>query len=245
MQSSELVAGGAPVRLLLLGEKLVAWRSPAGELGVMDHRCPHRKRFALLRTQRARGPALHLPRLAVQHAKPVRADAQRAQRRGPQVPRQKHRVPGLRTPRHRLGLHGCGRRGAAGAEDRGDGRRSRATSRSSSRCASATGCRRWKATSTPRTWASCTWATSSPMTCCPTTRCATWWPTARPSWRWPTRPGAPPTAPPSARPPAGATCVMRTSCSRAGRRRRRASSRTTCSRAPGCRWTTPTRCRSR
>lgn len=40
--SSELEAGGAPVRLLLLGEKLVAWRSPAGEVGVMDHRCPHR-----------------------------------------------------------------------------------------------------------------------------------------------------------------------------------------------------------
>jgi phenylpropionate dioxygenase-like ring-hydroxylating dioxygenase large terminal subunit len=40
--SSELEAGGAPVRLLLMGEKLVAWRSPKGEVGVMDHRCPHR-----------------------------------------------------------------------------------------------------------------------------------------------------------------------------------------------------------
>jgi phthalate 4,5-dioxygenase len=42
MQSSELVAGGSPVRLLLLGERLVAWRSPGGQVGVMDHRCPHR-----------------------------------------------------------------------------------------------------------------------------------------------------------------------------------------------------------
>jgi len=42
MQSGELVAGGAPVRLLMLGEPLVAWRSPSGEVGVMDHRCPHR-----------------------------------------------------------------------------------------------------------------------------------------------------------------------------------------------------------
>jgi phthalate 4,5-dioxygenase oxygenase subunit len=42
LKSSELVAGGSPVRLLLLGEKLVAYRSPAGKAGVMDHRCPHR-----------------------------------------------------------------------------------------------------------------------------------------------------------------------------------------------------------
>jgi phthalate 4,5-dioxygenase len=42
MLSSELEAGGAPVRLLLLGEKLVAFRSPNGEVGVMDHLCPHR-----------------------------------------------------------------------------------------------------------------------------------------------------------------------------------------------------------
>lgn len=42
MLSSELEAGGSPVRLLMLGEKLVAWRSPGGQVGVMDHRCPHR-----------------------------------------------------------------------------------------------------------------------------------------------------------------------------------------------------------
>jgi phenylpropionate dioxygenase-like ring-hydroxylating dioxygenase large terminal subunit len=42
LQSSELVAGGSPVRLLLLGEKLVAFRSPDGTTGVMDHRCAHR-----------------------------------------------------------------------------------------------------------------------------------------------------------------------------------------------------------
>src|SRR5262245_42495279 len=40
--SSELVRDGAPVRLLLLGEKLVAFRDSAGRVGVMDHRCPHR-----------------------------------------------------------------------------------------------------------------------------------------------------------------------------------------------------------
>ena len=40
--SSELVADGPPMRLMLLGEKLVAFRDSAGRVGIMDHRCPHR-----------------------------------------------------------------------------------------------------------------------------------------------------------------------------------------------------------
>jgi len=40
--SRELIAGGAPLRLMLLGEKLIAFRDSAGKIGVMDHRCPHR-----------------------------------------------------------------------------------------------------------------------------------------------------------------------------------------------------------
>lgn len=40
--SSELKADGDPVRLMLLGEKLVAFRDSKGRVGVMDHRCPHR-----------------------------------------------------------------------------------------------------------------------------------------------------------------------------------------------------------
>ena len=42
-KSSEVKAGGEPVRLMLLGEKLIAFRDSAtGRVGVMDHRCPHR-----------------------------------------------------------------------------------------------------------------------------------------------------------------------------------------------------------
>jgi phenylpropionate dioxygenase-like ring-hydroxylating dioxygenase large terminal subunit len=41
-KSSELVADGPPVRLALLGEKLIAFRDSSGRVGVMDHRCPHR-----------------------------------------------------------------------------------------------------------------------------------------------------------------------------------------------------------
>lgn len=40
--ASELEPGGAPMRLMLLGEKLVAFRTPEGTVGVMDHACPHR-----------------------------------------------------------------------------------------------------------------------------------------------------------------------------------------------------------
>jgi phenylpropionate dioxygenase-like ring-hydroxylating dioxygenase large terminal subunit len=41
-KASELEADGAPVRLSLLGEKLIAFRDSSGRVGVMDHRCPHR-----------------------------------------------------------------------------------------------------------------------------------------------------------------------------------------------------------
>ena len=41
-RSSEVPAKGDPLRLMLLGEKLIAFRDSAGRVGVMDHRCPHR-----------------------------------------------------------------------------------------------------------------------------------------------------------------------------------------------------------
>jgi phenylpropionate dioxygenase-like ring-hydroxylating dioxygenase large terminal subunit len=40
--SAELAADGPPLRLMLLGEKLIAFRDTSGRVGVMDHRCPHR-----------------------------------------------------------------------------------------------------------------------------------------------------------------------------------------------------------
>ena len=40
--SSELRADGAPVRLMLLGEQLIAFRDSSGRVGIMDHKCPHR-----------------------------------------------------------------------------------------------------------------------------------------------------------------------------------------------------------
>ena len=40
--SSELKVDGEPMRLLLLGEQLIAFRDTDGRVGVMEHRCPHR-----------------------------------------------------------------------------------------------------------------------------------------------------------------------------------------------------------
>ena len=40
--SSELERDGPPTRLMLLGEKLLAFRDSEGRVGVIDHRCPHR-----------------------------------------------------------------------------------------------------------------------------------------------------------------------------------------------------------
>src|SRR5215469_12122291 len=40
--SSELKADGEPMRLMLLGEQLIAFRDSAGRVGVMDQKCPHR-----------------------------------------------------------------------------------------------------------------------------------------------------------------------------------------------------------
>ena len=40
--SSELKEDGDPMRLALLGEKLIAFRDSSGRVGIMDHKCPHR-----------------------------------------------------------------------------------------------------------------------------------------------------------------------------------------------------------
>jgi phenylpropionate dioxygenase-like ring-hydroxylating dioxygenase large terminal subunit len=53
--SSELTRDGAPRRLMLLGEKLVAFRDSSGRVGVMDHRCPHRCASLFLGRNEANG----------------------------------------------------------------------------------------------------------------------------------------------------------------------------------------------
>jgi len=41
-KTDEISSDGPPMRLMLLGEKLVAFRDSSGRVGIMDHRCPHR-----------------------------------------------------------------------------------------------------------------------------------------------------------------------------------------------------------
>ena len=41
-KSSELKQDGDPVRLLIMGEKLLGFRDSEGRVGILDHRCPHR-----------------------------------------------------------------------------------------------------------------------------------------------------------------------------------------------------------
>ena len=43
LMSSELECDGPPVRLKLLCEELIAFRTTSGEVGIMDHHCPHRR----------------------------------------------------------------------------------------------------------------------------------------------------------------------------------------------------------
>ncbi|TMQ17624.1 MAG: Rieske 2Fe-2S domain-containing protein [Candidatus Rokuibacteriota bacterium] len=43
VQSSELIAGGRPKRVRLLGEDLVAFRDPGGRAGLVSEFCAHRR----------------------------------------------------------------------------------------------------------------------------------------------------------------------------------------------------------
>lgn len=40
--TSEVTIDGDPVRIMILGEKLIAFRDSEGRVGILDHRCPHR-----------------------------------------------------------------------------------------------------------------------------------------------------------------------------------------------------------
>jgi phenylpropionate dioxygenase-like ring-hydroxylating dioxygenase large terminal subunit len=42
VMSSELKPDGAPLRLMLLGERLIAFRDSSGRVGILHHLCPHR-----------------------------------------------------------------------------------------------------------------------------------------------------------------------------------------------------------
>ena len=218
LMSSELERDGEPVRLMLLGEKLIAFRDSAGRVGVMDHRCPHRCASLFFGRNEeggmrcvyhgwkfdVDGNCVDMPNVPPTRLQEGEGEAYKAVERNGLVwvymgrAREPPPLPVIEIL------------------DMPRGRDPRQPSFS----ASATGCRRSRANRhlalrlparRPR----------RPRRRCPrTTRCATPSPTARPSTTSPTRPGArrtPPTAGRRARP----TGASPTSCSRSGRSRPR------------------------
>jgi hypothetical protein len=64
--SSELPAPDCdPVRVLLLGERFIAFRDSSGSVGMLSVAVSPPWRFAVLRTQRGRRSEMRLPRLDV------------------------------------------------------------------------------------------------------------------------------------------------------------------------------------
>ena len=147
---------GAPVRIRLLGEELVAFRDTAGRLGVLDEHCPHRRAsLALGRNEECglrclyHGWKIDVEGTIVDSPSEPPGSRIAAARQAPHVS-----LP--RGGRLRLGVDG--RPGGAGAVSAaGVGAVARTSAPASSRCTStATGRRCSKARSIPRTARACT-----------------------------------------------------------------------------------------
>ena len=97
-------AGQRPVRVLMLGEQLIAFRDTNGKVGLLPEQLPASRRVAVLRAQRRSRPALRVPRLEVRHRRQLHRHAQRARRVGLQVQSQSRGVSDAGAGRHRLGV---------------------------------------------------------------------------------------------------------------------------------------------
>src|SRR6266446_5638089 len=161
--SSELVADGDPLRLMLLGERLIAFRDSSGRVGVLDHRCPHRCASLFFGRNEAGGlrcvyhgwkfdtvgNCLEMPNLPADQSfrHKVKAKAYAVAERSGLVyvyMGEREVAPPCPLSRQRC----C--------------RRTRRTSLADS--GNVTGCRHWKAISTPRISAFCIRARSRPET---------------------------------------------------------------------------------
>ena len=201
--SSELKPDGDPMRLMLLGEQLIAFRDSSGRVGVLDHQCPHRCASLFLgRNEQdgircvyhgwkfdVEGRCLEMPNVPPPQdfKEKVRAKSYRVREQAgliwvymgsraeaPPLPM----LEALFVPEQDLTVYAC--------------------------CnVKPTGCRASKAISTPRISASSMPAISRPKISRKATRHATRWPTERPNTR-------------SAR-PNGARCMARIGLKRAER----------------------------
>ena len=152
--SSELKADGEPMRLMLLGEQLIAFRDTDGRIGIMEHRCPHR--CASLFFGRNEEGGLR----CVYHG--WKFDVEGNCLDMPNVPpaqdfKHAHQGQGLQGGRARgfVWTYMGTREEAPPLPRARDAEPARGQSASASTSASATGSSRSKATSTPRISASC------------------------------------------------------------------------------------------
>src|SRR4029077_10057036 len=109
LMSSELARGGAPLRLMLLGEKLIAFRDSSGRVGVLDHRCPHRCASLFLARNEEGGIRCIYHGWKFDVSGKCLEYAECAATSGLQTQGQGQSVPSGRARRHGVGIHGFGR----------------------------------------------------------------------------------------------------------------------------------------
>ena len=141
-----------PVRVTLLGERLVAFRDTDGSYGLISNLCAHRNADLFFGRNEENGPALHLPRLEVRRERQLRRHAFRGRGQHLQGQDQAALLPGAGSRRRPLDLHGpAGAAAADAAEVRVDARRKTTASTSPGTCRTTTTPRQSRAASTPRT----------------------------------------------------------------------------------------------
>ena len=105
-KSSELVAGGDPLRLMLLGEKLIAFRDHSGTRRRDGSPLSASLRLAVLWPQRRRRHPLRLSRLEVRRRRQLPRHAERAAGAGFPAEGAGQGLQGRRAGRRDLGLYG-------------------------------------------------------------------------------------------------------------------------------------------
>ena len=152
---------GDPVEVELLGEKLIVFTDGEGRYVHVRELLPSPRHPALLREERRRRPPLHLPRLEVRQHRRVYGDAVRTRPLQLQEQDIGEVLPRPRDGWDPLGLHGPAGDHAGPAPHRMGWRHPGDAEHRQVQPRSATGCRRWRATSTPATSASFTGGRSS------------------------------------------------------------------------------------
>ena len=147
---------GAPVRVRLLGEDLIAFRDSNGDVGLVDAFCPHRRAPMFFGRNEECGLRCVYHGWKFDRRRNVRRHAVRAARLTFQNQGSHPELSDVGRRRYRLGLHGAGGARTAAARTRIRARRPRRTGSCRAPSRIAIGCRRSKAGWIRRTCRSCT-----------------------------------------------------------------------------------------